>query len=135
MEVHERVIVDGPVGRLATPLIHDDFKGLAAYLDRHNRYSTWEAQLRHGFLTTGSYGASAVRARLFGNAQERRRFLKKIVLRLPGESLVWFAYHYVVRLGFLEGRAGLIACRIRSNYISDVRAKLTELRRGGAEPG
>ena len=25
--------MDGPVGRLKTPLIHEDFKGLAAYLD------------------------------------------------------------------------------------------------------
>ena len=35
------------------PLIHEDFKGLAAYIDRHNKYSTWEARIRHQFLTTG----------------------------------------------------------------------------------
>ena len=28
MEVHERVIVQGRIGRLKTPLIHEDFKGL-----------------------------------------------------------------------------------------------------------
>jgi glycosyltransferase involved in cell wall biosynthesis len=38
MEVHERLIVDGPMGTLLTPLIHDDWKGLDAYLDRHRRY-------------------------------------------------------------------------------------------------
>ncbi|HEY2251354.1 MAG TPA: glycosyltransferase family 2 protein, partial [Planctomycetaceae bacterium] len=43
MEVHERLIVDGRIARLKTPLIHEDLKGLAAYIDRHNRYSTWEA--------------------------------------------------------------------------------------------
>lgn len=129
MEVHERVIVDGPVGRLGTPLVHDDFKGLAAYLDRHNRYSSWEARLRLGFLTTGRYGDDPIRPRPFGNAQERRRFLKYLAVRVPGESVLWFLYHYVFRLGFLEGRPGLIASRIRSDYIAAVRAKVYELRR------
>ncbi|AWM40072.1 Glycosyl transferase family 2 [Gemmata obscuriglobus] len=129
MEVHERVIVDGAVGTLRTPLIHDDFKGLNAYLDRHNKYSTWEAKLRHTFLTTGRYGDAPIAPRLFGNAQERRRFLKRWVLRLPCESLIWFAYHYFVRLGFLEGRPGLVASRIRADYIAAVRAKMYELQR------
>jgi glycosyltransferase involved in cell wall biosynthesis len=56
MEVHERVIVDGSVSVLHTPLIHEDVKGLHAYIDKHNRYSTWEAHLRHRQLTTGRYG-------------------------------------------------------------------------------
>ena len=42
MEVHERLITNGPVGSLKMPLIHEDFKGLEAYIDRHNKYSTWE---------------------------------------------------------------------------------------------
>ncbi len=129
MEVHERVIVDGPIGRLRTPLVHDDFKGLEAYLDRHNKYSSWEARLRHRFLTTGEYGEQSVKPRLFGNAQERRRWLKKVAVRMPFEPWLWFAYHYLFKLGVLEGRRGLIACRIRAQYISDVRAKVFELTR------
>ena len=86
--------------------------------------------MRHRFLTTGRYGESAVTPRLFGNAQERRRWLKKLAVRMPFEPWLWFAYHYLVRLGFLEGRRGLIACRLRAQYITDVRAKLYELARG-----
>jgi glycosyltransferase involved in cell wall biosynthesis len=127
MEVHERVVVDGTLGRLATPLIHEDFKGLEAYLDRHNRYSTWEAKLRHRFLATGTYGEQAIAPRLFGNAQERRRFAKRIAVRMPFEPQLWFLYHYVLRLGCLEGRPGLIACQIRASYIAQVRAKVYEL--------
>ena len=129
MEVHERVMVDGEVGRLLTPLIHEDFKGLEAYIDRHNRYSSWEAFVRHQWMTTGRYGSQSVQARLLGNAQERRRWLKKIAVRVPLEPWLWFLYHYVARLGVLEGRAGLIACQIRQQYISNVRAKMHELRR------
>jgi glycosyltransferase involved in cell wall biosynthesis len=132
MEVHERVIVDGTVGEIHTPLIHEDYKGLEAYIDRHNKYSTWEARLRTTYLSEGKYGSQSVEPRLFGDAQERRRFLKKIAIQIPFEPLLWFFYHYVVRLGLLEGRPGLIASQIRMHYISHVRAKMYELRRDDA---
>ncbi len=128
MEVHERVIVDGTIGRLNTPLIHEDFKGLAAYIDRHNKYSTWEAHLRNQLLTTGKYGEDSVRPRLLGNAQERRRWLKRIAVRVPLEPTLWFLYHYLICLGFLEGKPGFIACQIRAQYIANVRAKMFELK-------
>ena len=136
MEVHERVLVHGTIAKLRRPLIHQDFKGLEAYIARHNKYSTWEAQLRDQFLASGRYGTQSVRARLFGSAQERRRFLKKLAIRAPFEPLLWFLYHYVLRLGFLEGRRGLIAAQIRSAYIAQVRAKMYELRlaREGQKP-
>ena len=128
MEVHERMIVEGRVAGLNTPLIHEDFKGLEAYLDRHRRYATWEAALRHRFLATGSYGQETIQPKFFGNTQERRRWLKKVVIRLPFEPAIWFAYHYLVRGGILEGWPGFMACKIRAQYIADVRRKLKALR-------
>ncbi len=128
MEIHERLIVDGTVRRLTTPLIHEDFKGLHAYIDRHNRYSTWEAALRFRYLTSGRYGEDTIRPRLLGNTQERRRYVKCLIIRLPFESWLWFAYHFFFRLGFLEGKPGLIAAQIRASYILQVRAKVHELR-------
>lgn len=134
MEIHERVIVNSPTGAFRTPLIHEDFKGLQAYIDRHNRYSTWEAHLRHQWLTTGRYGHTTIRPSLFGNAQERRRFLKRIAVRSPLEPHLWFFYHYILRLGFLEGAPGLIAAQIRADYIRQVRAKMHEIRLCDGEP-
>jgi glycosyltransferase involved in cell wall biosynthesis len=127
MEVHERLIVEGGIGRLRTPLIHEDFKGLKAYVDRHNQYSTWEALLRRQYRSTGAWGADSVKARLWGNSQEQRRWLKAVALRVPFEPQLWFVYHYFLRLAFLEGRPGLIASRLRANYIADVHAKMYEL--------
>ncbi len=135
MEIHERVVVQGRIGRLQTPLIHQDFKGLEAYLTRHNKYSTWEARVRYQYLTTGRYGEDTLVPRLFGNSQERRRFLKALIIRLPFEHWLWFFYHYVLRLGLLEGRPGLIACQIRASYIAQVRAKIYELQLKGQEEG
>lgn len=127
MEIHERVVVDGQIGQITTPLIHEDFKGLEAYIARHNKYSTWEARLRYRYLTSGQYGEATITPKLFGNPQERRRAIKALIIRMPLEQWVWFGYHYVFRLGFLEGRAGLIAAQIRASYIEQVRAKMFEL--------
>jgi len=128
MEVHERLLVEGKIGRLKTSLIHEDFKGLEAYISRHNQYSSWEAKLRQKLLNGRDRNGSALHPRLFGDHQERRRFLKMIAIRVPFEPQLWFLYHYVFRLGFLEGKAGLTASRIRAGYISQVRKKLKAFR-------
>jgi glycosyltransferase involved in cell wall biosynthesis len=129
MEVHERLLVDCPVSKLNTPLIHDDFKGLHAYLDRHNRYSCWEAAIRMRLLEDqGGQNDERIKPSLFGNVQQQRRFLKKLAVRIPGEPWLWFFYHYIARLGFLEGRRGFIASNIRAQYISNVRDKIFERR-------
>jgi glycosyltransferase involved in cell wall biosynthesis len=128
MEVHERLLVEGKLGRLKTPLIHEDFKGLKAYISRHNQYSSWEAKVRQRLLNRRNGTPPTLHPRLFGNHQERRRFFKMFAMRVPFEPQLWFFYHYILRLGFLEGRPGLISSRIRSDYIAQVRAKLYELR-------
>lgn len=128
MEVHERIVVDGDIGLLKSPVLHEDFKGLQAYIDRHNKYSSWEAELRLRYLDSGKYGDTVVKPKLLGNSQERRRFLKKLVLKMPLEHWIWFGYHYLIRLGFLEGRRGLIACQIRASYIAQTNAKIYEAR-------
>lgn len=129
MEVHERLLVEGRVGRLNPPLIHEDYKGLEAYIDRHNKYSTWESKVRLQYMShKESESETAIKANLFGDVQERRRFLKLLAMKIPGEHLLWFCYHYFFRLGFLEGRRGLIASQIRCNYIRSVRAKMYEQR-------
>lgn len=139
MEVHERLIVDDAVERFHTPLIHRDRKPLADYIARHNAYSTWEAAVRHHFLKTGRYGEDTIVPRLFGNTQQKRRWLKQIAIRLPVEPQLWFFYHYIVRAGFFEGARGLVAARIRRAYIEQVRAKMFELSlkssRSSSNPG
>ena len=128
MEVHERVIIDGNTSRLKTPLVHEDFKGLHAYIDRHNRYATWESQLRWFEKHHGQYGqGESIGAKLSGDAQSRRRYLKRIAMAVPCEPLLWFAYHYLLRGAFLEGKEGFIASAIRSGYIALVHAKMYEL--------
>lgn len=131
MEVHERLIVDGTIDRLKTPLIHEDLKGISAYLERHNLYSGWEARVRSKYLASGSFGSRTIQPSLTGNVQERRRFLKTIAIRMPFEPVLWFLYHYVFRLGFLEGKPGFVASRIRAGYIRQVRSKMCNFQKTG----
>ena len=42
-EVHEHLVLEGKVGRINTPMLHDDRRGLEHYVAKHNRYSTLEA--------------------------------------------------------------------------------------------
>ena len=129
MEVHERIIIDGSLGKLRTALIHEDFKDLEAYISRHNTYSTWKAKSRFNFMTKGNYGKETIIPNFFGNSQERHRWLDRLSSKLPFEHWIVFFYHYFFRLGFLEGQRGLIACQIRSDYIAQVRAKVYELQK------
>lgn len=126
MEVHERLHVDGIVGRIKAPLMHKDAKSIDRYIARHEGYARWEARVRYNYVKTGSWG-NGMDGNLFGDVQQRRRFLKGIALRIPFEPLCWFLYHYVVRLGFLEGNAGFTASKIRAQYIGWARKRLKEL--------
>ncbi len=130
MEVHERILVDGSIAKINAPLVHDDFKGLQAYIDRHNKYSSWEAAIR---LKEETDDANRIKPSLFGDVQQKRRFLKHLAMKMPFEPWAWFFYHFILRLGFLEGRRGLIASQIRRQYITNVRAKIYETSIGRKE--
>lgn len=126
-EVHEHVIVPGTIGYLQHDMLHIDFRDLYQWLARHNRYSNWEARVYYNLLTgmgeDGTIGAS-----LFGDSVQRKRFLKKIWVRLPFRPLLRFILFYFVQLGFLDGKAGYIYGRLLSQYEYQIGVKLYELR-------
>ncbi|MDA1007692.1 MAG: glycosyltransferase family 2 protein [Planctomycetota bacterium] len=43
MEVHEHPVLNGSIGQLSRQIEHNDYKGLRAYIARHNEYSSWES--------------------------------------------------------------------------------------------
>ncbi|MGL4465435.1 MAG: glycosyltransferase family 2 protein [Planctomycetia bacterium] len=106
VEVHEHILLDGPAGYLAAPMLHEDYKDLNHFIDRHNRYSAWDARMRRVLADGGR--VDSIPGRLFGSPVERKRFLKSLWVKLPLRPLLRFLYMYFVRLGFLDGRAGFI---------------------------
>ena len=105
-EVHEEVVVDGPVGRLRTPLEHYSYRSVEEYVTRMDRYAR-------------------LAARELAKAGRRP---------VPGE-LIWrpvlsFFHLYVLRRGFLEGATGYTLAVLMSKYKYLKYQYLRELARG-----
>src|SRR4028118_1600617 len=131
-EVHEHVILDGSVAYLKNDMLHIDFRDIYHWLERHNRYSNWEARVYFNLLT-GKDDSGTIGANLFGDAVQRKRFLKKIWVRLPFKPTLRFIMFYIIRLGFLDGKAGYTYGRLLSQYEYQIGVKLYELRQFGGQ--
>lgn len=131
-EVHEHVILDGKVGYLKNDMLHIDFRDIYHWLEIHNRYSNWEARVYYNILT-GNDESGTIGANFFGDAVQRKRFLKKIWVKLPFKPLLRFILFYFIRLGFLDGKAGYIYGRLLSQYEYQIGVKLYELRQFGGK--
>lgn len=82
--VHEKIITSCPVGQLQSHLLHESFTSFESVLDKANRYST------AGALALFKRGRKASLSAAIGHG-------------------IWaFFRTYVLRLGFLDGRMGLV---------------------------
>ncbi len=125
-EVHEHLDLQGPIGRIETPMLHDDRRGLEHYVAKHNRYSTLEARA----LLRELEAPAADPGHLDPSARRRRWAKRNILPKVPFPGLLRFLYMYVIRLGFLDGTTGLQFCRFIGAYDDFVAMKLKALRRG-----
>jgi len=99
--------VAGAVQKLQGDLIDTLTPDLATFTARHLRWAALEAAEHEA--TPDAVGR--IRGRLAtDNAIEQRRWLRDWYARLPlfVRPTAYFLYRYVVRLGFLDGRAGLV---------------------------
>jgi hypothetical protein len=124
MEVHEHVVVEGPIKRLVNPLIHHNVESLSRYIQKHDEYSNWEARV----LLQGERSNAELPPALFGTQAQRRRWLKKRLYVVPGSPILLFLYRYFVRAGFLDGIPGLIYCCFQGIQMFHTKAKMFELK-------
>ncbi len=106
-EPHATPKFDGPTGTLRGAMVHDAYPTLSLYIEHMERYSTAIVPL---VLARGIYGAS-----LFS-------FLANVLVN----PVATFAYNYFCRLGFLDGRRGLLLHLYHSCYVSWKYAKAWE---------
>jgi len=105
--VHEDVRLDGKTGQIRYgSLIHHSYPTLSDYIEHMNRYS--------------SLGAEMV------VAKGKVRFS---VINIVARPLATFVYNYWLRLGFLDGREGLLLHLYHAAYVSWKYAKAWELSR------
>jgi glycosyltransferase involved in cell wall biosynthesis len=103
--VHEKVLTAAPVMRIAGDLLHDSAETLAGYLDKQNRYTSMQAE---ALFKAGKRAGLA-------------QLLLSPVLR--------FLKFYFLRLGFLDGTAGLVHIAIGCCNSFHKYAKLMALER------
>jgi len=109
-EVHEHVIVQGSTARLRFEIDHYAFPSVEVFIEKHNRYSNWEARVAGDeFLKTSS-------GELSSDSVERRRRLKRLSQRLSFRPLMRFLYIYIWQKGFLDGRHGYYFARLHAIY-------------------
>ena len=104
--VHETVKVSGHTATLKHgAILHRSYPTLSDYIDHMNRYSSLGAEM---IATAGPTGFGAI----------------NIVIR----PWLTFVYNYFLRLGFLDGREGLLLHAYHAVYVSWKYAKAWELR-------
>ncbi len=125
-QVHSVGVADGPTGLLKSHFIHYSFnKGIEAWYDKHNRYSSVEANLAAARAEQKIDGGE-----LFsGRSDVRRRGLKRLSYHLPFRPTLRFVYMYILRGGFLDGWPGYVYCRLISGYEFMILLKTAERQR------
>lgn len=100
--VHERLITERPVGRLASPLIHYSFRSMEQVIDKMNRYSSDSAAMLAARGRTPGLASAVV------------------------HGVAAFLRSYVLRRGFLDGRHGflLAVSNAEGSYYRYVKAML-----------
>ena len=130
----QHFILNGRAKRLSSPMIDDNRMSLKEWTDRHNRWSDAEVE---EILHPTQQGV--IRGKLRGGTpMEGKRAWRKMFLRVPlfVRSFVFFLYRYIVRLGFLDGRPGLIYNVLQTFwYRFLIDAKLYERSLAGEEEG
>jgi glycosyltransferase involved in cell wall biosynthesis len=104
--VHEDIRLDGATARLQNHLLHHAYPTLDSYIEHMNRYSSLGAEM---VAAKGARGFS---------------FLDIVV-----RPKLTFLYNYFLRLGFLDGREGLLLHAYHATYVSWKYAKAWELGR------
>jgi glycosyltransferase involved in cell wall biosynthesis len=105
--VHETVHFPGKAGRLKGDMVHHAYPTLTDYIAHMDRYSTLGAER---VVSTGKWG------------REWPAFAFNVALN-PAAT---FVYNYFFRLGFLDGREGLLLHLYHSVYVSWKYAKAWE---------
>lgn len=117
MEIHEHPIIEGNVGSIKAPIIHNDYRGLEHYIQKHNAYSSWEARR---YLKLKEEG--------FDQLNKRQR-LKYKLIEMGLMSTAYFIGSFFLKAGFLDGRTGYDFARFKANYFLQIQSKIKEFQK------
>jgi glycosyltransferase involved in cell wall biosynthesis len=101
----QHFILSGRGERIHAPMVDDNRMSLREWTERHNRWADAEVQEILSPTT-----AEMIEPSLSGTPMQRKRALRSWYARGPLflRALLFFIYRYFMRLGFLDGKPGLI---------------------------
>ena len=117
MEIHEHPILNGPVGSIKSKIDHQDFRGVAHYVSKHNDYAWWEA---NRFLH--ALNDPAIR-----NSWTWKQKIKYRLMRTPMIGPAYFMGSYFLLGGFRDGARGLAFAILKMAYFTQVYCRIREL--------
>lgn len=104
--VHEHMVCDGPTEYLRNEMLHIRSESIHEWIRKHIRYADLESDEWVKLKFGQEAGASA--ERLFRKTLKYRQYLRREIWpRTPLKPILRFMYMYLLRLGFLDRRAGL----------------------------
>lgn len=113
--VHEHMVCDGPTAYLREEMLHIRGESVHEWIRKHIRYADLESDEWVKLKFGQEAGASA--ERLFTHTLKYRQYLRREIWpRTPLKPLLRFFYMYFLRLGVLDGRAGLHMATMMSVY-------------------
>lgn len=122
-EIHEHFVLTGTTGFLKPALLHHDYRGIGPWLDRHNKYATWEAHL---YLRLRGEPLSITPSTL-RDPISRNRLIRRLWVRLPGRPLLRFIAWYFAKRAVLDGWIGFQYSFLMAWYEFVISIKLREL--------
>ncbi len=112
IEIHEHLVVGGKTARLKAEMAHYAFPTVTSFIEKHNRYASWEAHVALQPPMAGQERAAPWHRRI----------------KLPCRPLLRFLYVYIWQRGFLDGAEGYYFARLHGVYELLTAAKTYELR-------
>ena len=122
-EVHEHVIVNGKTGQLECEMDHYAFPSVDVFVEKHNRYSNWEARV--ALERSLKLSSQTLQKKEVG----LRRRLKRFSQMVPCRPFLRFLYVYLWQRGFLDGLEGYHFARLHAVYEYLCVVKALELKR------
>jgi glycosyltransferase involved in cell wall biosynthesis len=130
----QHFVIEGPSILLKGDIIDTITDTLTNFTERHNKWSTLEA-IDAINLTTQQEGKNTIKPDKNGNPMEQRRYMRLKYYNMPifWRSISYFLYRYFFKLGFLDGKQGLIFHFLQGfwfRFLVDAKIFETKLREG-----
>lgn len=125
----QHFLVDGDTIKLKGDIIDMITESLSTFTQRHDKWSNLEALQQY---TNKVQLNDMIKADVTGNPIEKRRFYKNIYEKFPlfVRPFIYFFIRYFLKLGFLDGKRGLIFHFLQCFWFRFlIDAKIYELRK------